>query len=1376
MAEPPLDENARRLLTVIDSMPVRLSERERVVAALDMVATTEWTRVRIALPQQRVHSLLRSRPDTSAELADVFAVARTAARLYGFEHVGVGLIAVALVLTARDGAQATDVDVVSEAFGLGHLEHSSEILNRYLLARERGEPATGGVLEPTKGLAWGPTLKGRRRRRMALGGLYTMRSVAFVALLVLTVTQHSGWLAWLVAFAAVPSSMDVHRRPLDLADDLPVGELPLSWPWHGCLAVVAAAAGLVDAAAVLTVLYLTLPSIAHWGEAGEAHHLCMEGPEVRGTGRRTATAQAVAESYAVRRRYQEHALVLVLAAAPVAVLAAVAGVPWPLYTLTAVFISRRLDGLAAVVAAVALVTEGVSWVLPAAVALGLTARAAEAWHRRPPLTRVPLDRPPVYRVLEAESRAVLRAYRLLRLGRPIAALQRLDAVTHAARHPETALLRGWALLEHGHPGDAKTAVAVPGREPTGSAALITCLAELDLGNVDAAEAALRGLDPTRDEWARRRRRDIRIAGFRVALLRGTGDGLTESIAREVPERVTRRNLTTAVALLRLTAESALPARPSLALYLAGAGLVLARAAQPDSLAKDFGLAGRGRTVALEVVRCGALTSLANLRASREVDSDTVSALSVGDGAAGFLMRLDRPIEAATYLNALADRLATDPTHRLAALTSRIEALAVLNATRHELRSTEERRQWWGVFGKTVERAMQQAAAGADWQTLAELIESARLQLGPHSEGSAFDASRTVAPFIRVRGTSRLEQAHWYRTEQPPRVFALEDMAEIALGADTWWWSTWVHEDTLFWALVPPSGPVTGGTLSLAEGTEAAWALSDLRDALPGIYPGEDALAWEDRVLNSPLLVGPAHAESSLGRRLGALLPPPLSRALLEGRGRLRLAIAPAAQFGHVPWPAVGVPGGERDVRLVERCTMVLVPPAGLLAQLADRPQLDDAPPLGLVVVEPGGDLPWVDEAEQLPTARQLLGLVPEDVETITPAADLSLPEFAARLRAVGSESSAVFVCHVAEDSASGHRGVQLRPGSSDDPPAVPPRVLTSHMLIDAPDRYPMPRQVLMLACDSGDVSNVSAGEWLVLGPALLWAGADRLVVTSFPVIDSVSETESQVAGEAAGSEGDVIDQRLLTALVRRQPVIDALHAVQREQLARWRRTGRDGAPIHWGGHLAMGAYGELGVPRSLPPLRRRYVHDSVMVLLDDAAENAAQAGRHTFTRWDLLVHLGLYGFETPHALRRWAGLAPIYLYVLAAEARRAVLRRRSGAPDVLPSEQVMSLLTAAEAIARAARHRIVDVEHVFAAFLGSEGLPGSAARKIFSLDGRHPEVVKEIIGDTQDGYQHTGLPELTHLAAAAVPPIYAALKAEVPGPEDAERWHVTDRP
>ncbi|MEU3985407.1 CHAT domain-containing protein [Streptomyces sp. NPDC026672] len=1431
MAQPPLDENARRLMKVVDGMPVRLPERERVVAALDMVATTEWTRVRVKLPQERIDALLRPRSAASGDLADLLAVARAAAHAYGFEHVGVGLIAVALVLTTRVGhTDAGDADVVAEAFGLGHLENVSGVLDRHRAAREAGRPAEddGG---PVGRLAWGPTAAGRRRQRLARAALYTTRGAAFVLLLVLAATGHGGLLAWPVAFAAILSSWDVRQQPLELADNLHVGELPLRRPWHGCLAAVAALAGLTDAAAVLTVLYLALPSIAQWGEAGEARHFCMEGAEVRGTGRRTATSQAVVESYAVRRRRRHEAVVLAVAAAPAALLAVAFDTPWVVCVLTAVFAARRLAGLAVVVAAVAVATGADVRVLAAVFAVGLVARAVDAWCDRPPLAHVPVRRPPLTWVFTPDGRSVAAAHRLLRRGLPAAALRRLATVPSDGRHPEARLLRGWAFLEQGHPGEAKRAVppgdgvpagvaaltpedreptgaaaptpqgpeptgaAAPtpqGPEPTGAAALITCLAELDLGDPEAAEAALARLDPdtagsdhpglSPSSGGRVERSDVCVARFRLALLRGDTDGLIETIAREVPTRITRRSLTRALGLLRLAAEAALPTRPSLALYLAGSGLVLARAAQPDSLSQDFGLAGTGRTVALEVVRCGALTGLAELREGVDADVDTVSQLGAADGAAGFLMRLDRPIEAAAHLNALADRLAADPAHRLAALDSRIEALTVLNATRHELHTKDERRQWWGVFGRTVHRAMEQAAAGADWETLAELVESARLQLGPDMPGGALDAAGTTAPFIRVRGVSRMEQAHWYRTGQSPPVHALEDMAGIVLGPGTWWWSTWVHDRTVFWSLVPPSGPVTGGTLALTDGTGLTQALSDLRDALPGRYPGEDDDAWEDRVLGSPLLTGPLPAELSLARRLGALLPPPLSRALLEGDGGMRLAIAPAAEFGHVPWPAVAVPddrqdvapGGPRDVRLVERCTAVVAPPAGLLARLADRPRPDDAPPLGLAVIDPGGDLPWVPEYARLPAARQLLGLVPDGVDTVGPATDLSLADFAERLRGAGSESTAVFACHVEADGEAPDRGILLRPGSGGAPPAEPPRVLTAQMLISAPDRYPMPRQVVLLACDSGDVGNASAGEWLVLGPALLWAGADRLVVTSYPVIDSVEEDPDT---GAVTEGGDVIDGRLLSALVRRERVVDALHDVQREKLARWRATGREGAPIHWGGHLAMGAHGTPGTPRSLAPLPGRYVHETVLRLLDDAAEYAAGAGRATVTPRDVLVQLGLYGFETPNPLRRYAGLAPVYGHVLASAARQAVSRRRpmDDGRDVRPDDRVMDLLRATAAVANAARHQVVNVEHVLAALLGGRDVPASLGRAVFGWDGRRPEVVKEIVGDTQDGYQYTGLPDLHHLAADAVPELYAVLDADVPGPEDAERWHIADR-
>ncbi|MFJ5645638.1 CHAT domain-containing protein [Streptomyces sp. NPDC093223] len=1377
--EPPLDDNARRLLAVIDDLSVRLPERERVVAALDMVATTEWTRVRIALAQESVDALLRPRSVTSTEVSEILDVARTAARLYGFEHIGVGLVAVAFVVTARWSEQRdpTDIDVVSEAFGLGHLENSAEILNQHLLARENPGSAPEGSGSAV-GMAWGPTAAGARRRALARLTSWGARTAGFV-LLVLAAAQHGGWhalVAWLVAFAAIPSSWDPRRGQLRMADDLHEGEIPLKWPWHACLAVAAGVVGLKDTSMVLTVLYLLLPWIGRWGEAGEARHLSLEGPELRAVGRRTSTVQAVMEGYAVRCRIRHQAVVLALAAVPAGLLAVFSGTAWPVYVLTAVFAAERLTGLAAVVSAIALGVGAVPWVLGAAAALGLVARAAAAWERRPPVARVPVDRPPLSRLLTSDGRVVFTALRLLHKGLPAAALRELDRLAEGTCRPEAVLLRGWALLEHGRPGEARRAVGVPDLEPNGSAALITCLAALDLADADAAQAALRRLDRSPDDWSRRRHLDLWIARARYVLLSDAApEWAIETIVTQIPERITSRDVTAAAALMRLAAEAALPTLPALAVMLARTGQCVVDPGRLESTYKDFGLAGRGRVLALEGTRCAAMSSLAELAAAEEIDSDTVSVLGATEGAAGFLMRLDRPIEAATYLNALADLLEAAPLHRLAALDSRIEALAVLNATRHELRDADERRRWWTVFGRAAVRAMAQSVAGADWETLAELIESARLQLGPGADGDAFDALHADAPFIRVRGGSRMEQALWYRTDRPNRVFALEDMAEIALGPGTWWWSTWVHEETVFWSLVPPSGPVSGGSFSIAPTTEPAGALADLRDALPTPYPGEDGASWEARVLNSPLLVGPARTESSLASRLGSLLPPPLARALLDTEGRMRLAVAPAAELGHVPWPVVGILGDRQDARLVERCTAVLVPPAGLLARLADRPRPGDAPPLALAVIDPGGDLPGVAEEDRLPAARQLLPLLPEHVRTIAPDTDMSLGAFAGRLREIASETTALFACHVGADGDSSARGIVLRP-RGEEPASAPALVLTSDLLVSAPRRFPMPQQVVMLACDSGDVTNAAAGEWLVLGPALLWAGAARVVVTSYPVLDTAEEEDSASGTGADGGAGNVIDRQLLAAVIDRRPLIDALHDIQRAQLARWRATCSQGAPVHWGGHLAMGAYGTLGTPRSLAPPVRCQVQDGVLELLDKAAENATNAGRHALTRWDVLLLLGLYGFDTPGALRRFAGKAALYGYALVAEGRRIVRRRlHHVVGTAVPDEEVMELLRATAAVTRTARDQVVHVEHLLAAFLGGPGAPAAAARGIFGLDGRRPEVVKEIIGDTGTGYQHTGLPELRHLDATAVPAVYEALEAAVPGPDAAARWHVADR-
>ncbi|GAA3014116.1 hypothetical protein [Streptomyces fulvorobeus] len=335
----------------------------------------------------------------------------------------------------------------------------------------------------------------------------------------------------------------------------------------------------------------------------------------------------------------------------------------------------------------------------------------------------------------------------------------------------------------------------------------------------------------------------------------------------------------------------------------------------------------------------------------------------------------------------------------------------------------------------------------------------------------------------------------------------------------------------------------------------------------------------------------------------------------------------------------------------------------------------------------------------------------------------------------------------------------------------------------------MPRQVLLLACDSSDLRNVSAGEWLVLAPAMLWAGSERLVVTSHPVIDSAGADDGEVGGgeegggvvgggeEDHGAEvggGEVIDRHLLTALLERRELGEALREVQIEQLGRWRSTGREGAPVHWGGHLAMGAYGDVNAPTWLPPSRRRYVHAGLLELLDDAAKDSATAGRHVLTGNGLMVKLATHGFaeELPKP-RRLIALILVRPYELAAFGRAA--KNPVPALRATPDESVFELLRSAAAIARAAGHPVVNVEHLLVAVLGASGRSALLARTLSGWDGRQPEVVKEIIGDTQAGLQDTSLPETPHLTADTVSAVYAALDAHMPGPQDAAPWYTTDR-
>ncbi|MFD9333951.1 Clp protease N-terminal domain-containing protein [Streptomyces sp. NPDC060028] len=1360
---PPLGDSARQLLAAVDSMSILLPERDRIVRALDLLAPDAWTRVCVVLPEGAPGSLRQAgRSFTPDELAHVVEVAGTVARLYGYAFVGIEHLAVALAATAAhvQGEDFSRIDVVAEAFGLGELENSGEIVNQHLLAVE--SPAQ----TPSPGWEWGPTTVALRWKRGAVAAHLGVRALAVSLLLVIAAGAGSFW-AWPVAVAAAVSSRDSREPEPPLGELVSPAELRLRAPWLGCLAVLAAVLGLHRSAVVIALLPALLTVISCAGEWGAARQVRMAGEEIDRAGPHTRDLLAPVAVYPVRRRVVRGLLLLCLCVVPVTVLSAGLPAQWILFLLIGVFGARRLPGFALFTAA--LVPATASWTSPgqplapllagalAALLCGLATWGATAWAERLPTFVVPAARPPLTDLLRRDGRDLLRAHRLLRLGHPASALDRLGPA-QPSEPPPVAALRGWALVQNGSPGAARR--AVDGHTGRGSAVheLVALYAALELSDRDAAEHALAAIRRVPGPVADRMRPHLLSGWLRLALLRDEGPHLTDHIAELVPRKITRRTLIPALTLLRLAAEAALPRTPHLAYYLAGTAAPLTEEANGYGFKNERWLLGPGRPIGLEMVRSAAVAHLASLTTDG-VTPETVGGLGTSGGAAELLMRLDRPIEAAATLSTLADRLGDLPAYRLTALHSRIEALAVLNATRHQLHTTDERQRWWGVFGRAIEQAMEQAAAGRDWATLAELIESARLQLGPRGDGSTFDAAGSAAPFIRVRGTSRLEEAHWYRPQDLPRAFALEDLAVSVLGPGTWWWSTWATDSLVYWALVPPAGPVQGGTFGLEPGSDPASALSDLRDALPVRYPGEEPWDWEDRVLASALLVGPRHDEAALARRLGRLLPAGLVRALRADGPPLHLAIAPAARLANVPWAAVGVPGedGPDDLRLVERCTMAIAPPAGLLAALSARSRRTEAPALTLALIDPGSDLGEPDPDGELPGARALLEHLPDEVTVLTPSTDVSLDGFGAKLWELRDqgEGSAVIACHTVERVPSPLKGgLVLRPatGADEEDPEAAARVLTAGMLIAEPGRFPMPRQVLMLCCDSGDLGGAVSGEWLVLGTAMLWAGSDRLVVTSYPTVDS-----------AEGQDQDsVIDPLLVRELVGRRPLLDGLREVQLRELAAWRATGTRGAPVHWAGHIAMGAFGPLTPLPHLGPARRRRVSESVIELVDDAAGQPTGAGRRRVTRWDLMVRLGVWGFEEDLPLwRRLAVRAVLYPYLLTS-----ALLRRKGAKDaqVVLGQDVVDTLRDAAAMARASGHHIVDVEHVLVAFLRAPGVPAGCARKVTGWDARKPETHRDLLGEALASEDHTWLPATTHLAPDAVAQVYEALDADMPAP------------
>jgi hypothetical protein len=591
------------------------------------------------------------------------------------------------------------------------------------------------------------------------------------------------------------------------------------------------------------------------------------------------------------------------------------------------------------------------------------------------------------------------------------------------------------------------------------------------------------------------------------------------------------------------------------------------------------------------VRVFALCRLETARLAVDSDEDAEEfehSVGADGGAAEMFELFDQALNQAECLGLVARRLDRDRRAE-AALVYRLAAVGALDERRYRLRSQTDRLAWAQRYAEAVDAALRSAVETGAPGAAAQVMEAARLQGVPGAHvkqrasslaapaaagtrdtrrttlGFGETSQRSVAlqlqgelplrppPVIRVRGDARLLGPH---AVERPAALDLERIAALACGDGAWWWGQWSTGDSVYWSLVPPVGDVTAGRIDWGQDSPLAALLERLTAALPVQGPAETEEQMDARVTAGPLF--DAASERELMTALGALLIPEplrheLRRRAKHGSGRLPLAVAPAWALAWLPWATLALPAGsggaaeQHDTaRLVELADVTLAPSAALLNLISKRPAVASGP-VSLAVLNPTGDLAATHNLRfSLPAEALLL----DDGTVGEPGTKANLRR---ALRAVDRGSTLVFGCHarIATPGQPSTSALVLRPGDGDE------GFLTAEELLDEDDGhrdYPLPRTVVVLGCESADIGSASGAEWLTLGPALLWAGADETLVTLFPIFkDAPAEAE------------------LLSLVGSGIEVREALSRWQSDCLAAWREASEPWySPMHWACYTVLG--------------------------------------------------------------------------------------------------------------------------------------------------------------------------------------------------------------
>ena len=423
-------------------------------------------------------------------------------------------------------------------------------------------------------------------------------------------------------------------------------------------------------------------------------------------------------------------------------------------------------------------------------------------------------------------------------------------------------------------------------------------------------------------------------------------------------------------------------------------------------------------------------------------------------------------------------------------------------------------------------ALSAAVEQGDAQLVAELIESARLQVEPAEEDGLTRSHATVSRVGRLRrvtvgGRSRMSAG------SSEASLALEDCILAIGGQGAAWWGTWSANERIFWALWL-HGHWSCGMLSLSEGGR----LTDLL-----------LTAWQRSPLtpsasNAEILTGAwcvsTEEEEAFSTALGiALLPTELQSALADAlfdRRPLSLVLA-GNFFALLPVALLGFATPERSfARVLEAAIVRIAPPAVLVDRVVGREhQPAELNPLHVACVDPRDDLPNSRRAPH--GARTVLGGDPDERDA---PATLAALETALATLSPGRPGLLYYSGHAVSDGLGGDDQDALALAGED--------TLSAHALFSNRN-LAMPARVQLSACSSAGAGGAGGGEWLGLTAAVLWRGARQVIATNWPIWDTPFTTE--------------FDHRLAHELQHVADPAQALRELQLEALAQWNVSDHD---------------------------------------------------------------------------------------------------------------------------------------------------------------------------------------------------------------------------